>query len=419
MSSAANEGDALPENRRPLVTPLTYQDEVLGTLDLPARALIVTRGLGSGMTSRAGDPPGTVWAVGDRGPNLKVKLAIGRYGLRHLEPLRSIDGAKIMPMLDVGPAISELRVSRDEVVHVRTIPLRDTDGTPLSGLPIPSDFSEPAFDIEGRSIVPPPGGADTEGIAACADGSFWVADEYGPSLLHVAPDGLVIERLVPQGCARNFEGVGYPVVEALPAIAARRQLNRGFEALALSADGASLTLAFQSPLAHPDEAAHRAARHVRIWRLDLATRQVAAQHLYPLDDPDSFRRDRELGEVDRSDIKVSELVTLAGNRLLVLERGSATTKLYIVAPTLESPIDAGHLDLSTRPTIEESSALDDRAIASTMLTKTLVLSSDDHPEIGADIEGLALLGDRRLLLVNDNDFGIEGIVTRFWRVDLD
>ena len=33
-------------------------------------------------------------------------------------------------------------------------------------------------------------------------------------------------------------------------------------------------------------------------------------------------------------------------------------------------------------------------------------------------EGLAVLGPRTLLLVNDNDFGIEGVRTRFWRVEL-
>ena len=54
----------------------------------------------------------------------------------------------------------------------------------------------------------------------------------------------------------------------------------------------------------------------------------------------------------------------------------------------------------------------------TVLAKRLVLSSDDLPELGADLEGVAVLSARSLLIVNDNDFGIEGVATRFWRVDL-
>lgn len=400
------------------ITPLSYADEALETIDLPKRSLGVTRGLGSGLAHRRGDPPTRIWAVGDRGPNLKIPFAIKHYGIRHLGRYADIDGAKVMPRLDIGPAISELRLEADSVVCVRTLALRDRSGSPLSGVPIPGGFSEPAFALDGTPLAPDPSGADTEGIAAAADGTFWIADEYGPSLLHVAADGIVLARWVPEGCAHWFRGADYPVVEALPAIAARRQLNRGFEGLALSADETSLYLAFQSPLAHPDEDAHRHARHVRIWNLELATGSVVAEYLYPLDPPDSFRRDTELGHMHWSDLKISELVTLDGNRLLVLERGSATTKLYAVALDPADQVDAAYRDIETRPTLETLSAteqLDGRIPA---LAKTLLLTTDDHPEVDADLEGIALLSPSTLLLVNDNDFGIEGVPTRFWRVDL-
>ena len=45
-------------------------------------------------------------------------------------------------------------------------------------------------------------------------------------------------------------------------------------------------------------------------------------------------------------------------------------------------------------------------------------STDDLTELDADLEGMILLSPRTLLLVNDNDFGIEGTRTRFWRIDL-
>jgi hypothetical protein len=50
------------------------------------------------------------------------------------------------------------------------------------------------------------------------------------------------------------------------------------------------------------------------------------------------------------------------------------------------------------------------------LAKTLVFTTDDHPEVAPDLEGVTLLSDRELLLVTDNDFGTEGAETRFYRV---
>ncbi|MGY4395810.1 hypothetical protein ACVWZA_000971 [Sphingomonas sp. UYAg733] len=400
-------------------TLLDFTDEVLATLDLPGGALTITRGLGSGLARRAGDPPGTIWAVGDRGPNLKVKLALERYHLTQMAPYAHIEGAKIMPRPDIGPAISELRIKGDCVAIVRTIPLRGHSGATLSGLPTPggtNSISEPAIALDGTIIAADPSGADTEGVAAAADGSFWIADEYGPSLLHVGSDGTVIARWVPGGAESLFAGADYPIVGALPAIAARRQINRGFEALALSEDGAWLYLAFQSPLAHPDEKAHRKARHVRIWKLDTKTGAVAAQYLYPFDRPKTFKRDKALGKLGWSDLKISELVLIAPDRLLILERGSATTKLYAVRLDAAHATDPDQLDDATRPTIEQLSA--DGLIGDLALEKALVLDTDDLPEIDADLEGLVVLSPNTLLLVNDNDFGTEGVRTRFWRVEL-
>ena len=406
----------MTDPRDPLhATRLDYTDELLATLDLPGGTLRVTRGLGSGLSRRAGDAPGVVWAIGDRGPNLKIPFAIDRYGLGDLGHLADLGGAKIMPFPTIGPAISALRVEGDQVVCLRTIPLRDRSGRPLSGLPVPGRFNEPAFDIRGEPIAPDSSGADTEGIAAAADGSFWVADEYGPSVFHVAADGAVLVRWVPEGCGDAFRTADYPVVEALPAIAARRELNRGFEALALSPDGQRLCLAFQSPLAHPDEHAHRHARDVRLWELDVASGAVTRQFLYRLDEPGSFRRDAAIGRVKRGDLKLCDIAVTGARTLLVLERGSATTKLYAVTLDDSRALEPRHLDIATRPTIEEQSAADDPL---PHLAKTLVFSTDDHPEIDADLEGVTLLSPRTLLLVNDNDFGVDGVPTRFWRVDL-
>ena len=393
-------------------TRLLFDDELLATIELPRAPLHVWRGVGSGLTRRAGDPPGVVWAVGDRGPNLKVEVAVERYGLDAVAAHAPREGAKVMPCPAIGPALSELRVTGDHVELVRSLPITDAEGKPLSGLPTPGGVgtAEPAIGLDGRVIAPDPSGADTEGIAATPDG-FVVADEYGPSLLHLSPTGEIRARWVPEGAEAGVAGT----VGLLPAIAARRRLNRGFEALAALPDG-GLIAAFQSPLAHPDDAAHRTGRHTRVWRLDGATGAVTAQWLYPFDAPDTFRRDAALGPFGWEDIKLSELMPLPSGRLLALERGSATTKLYLVTLDPALRIDDAHLDVATRPTLEELSAA---GAAPPALEKELLLSTDDWPEIDPDLEGMVLLGPSTLLLVNDNDFGVEGVRTRFWRVELD
>ena len=302
---------------------LAWRDISLGVINLAeGRRMRLTLGLGSGLSRRPGERKGTVWAIADRGPNLKIKSAIKRYGLEHLRPLAKVDGAKVMPRPDIGPTICQLRVQGSTVSLVRRIPLRGASGRAISGLPIPSAAAdvEPAFDVEGAPLGIDPSGADTEAIVALSDGTFWIGDEYGPSLLHVGPEGQVLQRWVPKGLERTLDGADYVVKGVLPAIALRRRINRGFEALAASPDERWLYAVFQSPLAHPDAGSFKRGRHVRVWKLDALTGAVAAQFLYPLDEPASFQSDRAAGEVGLTDVKVCEAAAIGLDRLLMLER---------------------------------------------------------------------------------------------------
>lgn len=388
------------------VQRLQWRDLEIASLAFPGGTMTLRHGFGSGLAHRPGDPPEHFWALGDRGPNIKVRDAIRLYGLSHLAPLGALDGAKIMPRLDIGPALAQLRIVGDTIELCRIVPIKNRDGRTATGLPNPDSdqlMSEPVFDLTGAPIAADPDGLDSEGLVALADGGFWIGDEFGPSLVRIDAEGMVIDRLLP--------GTG-----ALPAIAARRQLNRGFEALAISGDEQSLYLAFQSPLAHPDEAAHLAGQHVRLWRLATDSGEVTAQYAYPLDPPESFLRDNALGKVEHGDLKVSDLLWLSGDRLLVLERGSATTKIYLCDMNAP-PLDPAHLDLATRPTLEQLSA-GGLQPDFPVLAKKLIFSSDDHPEMSPDLEGMILLSPGELLLVNDNDFGVEGAGSSFWRITL-
>ena len=160
---------------------------------------------------------------------------------------------------------------------------------------------EPVFDLSGQPLGTDPGGADTEGIAAMPDGTFWIAEEYGPSLLRVDRGGRVLTRWVPKGQGHWYEGAGYPIEEKLPPLASARKLNRGFEAITAAPDGSSLIVGFQSPLAHPDRQAHEHSRHLRIWELDGTSGALTGEYVYPLDKPETFLRDAAAGRVSRDE----------------------------------------------------------------------------------------------------------------------
>ena len=402
-----------------IIKRLTWSDAHLADIVLPAATMRLTRSLASGLCQSPLDAPDIFWGVGDRGPNIKPDSAADRYGTEHLRPLVAIDGAKIMPLPSTGPALARFRIVGDAVLLEAVIDITDENGRPISGLPVPygahAEF-EPVYDLSGNALPTDPNGTDSEGITAMPDGSFWIAEEYGPSLLRVDRQGRVLIRWVPQGLAPSFDGAKYPVVEALPEIAAARKLNRGFEAVAATPDGSRLYVAFQSPLAHPDREAHERSRHVRIWQLDAENGALLAEYIYPLDDPDSFRRDADAGQVSRDDIKISEIQLTHDGGMLVLERITLSTKIYRVALSADAaaPIVLSHPE--TRPTLEQMSRKDLKAAGVALLEKTLVFSSDDHPEICADLEGMILRGPDELLLSSDSDFGIEGAETQFWRV---
>lgn len=392
------------------VERLAWTDLDLGAIALPGGTMPIRSGFGSGLSRRAGDPPGVVWAVGDRGPNLKPKTLAERYGVE----IEAAAGAKVMPRLDLGPTVARLRVGENAVELLESFPIRAADGRAATGVPPPAGGHaqrEPALGLDGNLLAPDPAGLDSEGIAALRGGGFWVSDEYGPSLVQLASDGRILRRLVPEGLA-----LGPECEPSLLAIAAARQLNRGFEALAASADERSLLVAFQSPLAHPDVSAHEQARHVRIWRIDVESGTVSAQYLYPLDPPESFRRDAAKGPFARADVKLSEMSLAGDDELLVLERGSETAKVYRTRLLPDRALPPEHLEAATRPTVEELSAGD---MPLPVLAKQLLFNTDDAPQVAADLEGMAILSPSELLLVSDNDFGVEGAETSFWRIRFD
>lgn len=328
---------------------------------------------------------GEFWTVTDRGPNGQIK----------------VDGKKrrTFPVPGFDPAIVKIRVSGDTVKVIDALPLTTFSGKPVTGLPNQEGRDEAPYTYDAKTALTyDPNGLDTEGIVRAHDGSFWLVDEYGPSLVHVSARGKVLKRYVPEGL--KLSGADYPVAEALPGILLHRKGNRGFEGLA-QLPGGDLVMAVQSPLSVPDENSGDASRTTRLLRFSPKKQAVTAEYAYRFDavgvvDP---------GEDDTSELKISSVVAVGRERLMVEERTDKAARLHTVKLDRRSDILGEQWDDdTTKPSLEQ---LDDPAASGVpVLKKGLLVDLGRIDGVPGKIEGVARVNSHTLALINDNDFGM-------------
>jgi hypothetical protein len=328
---------------------------------------------------------GEFWTVTDRGPNGQIK----------------VDGKKrrTFPVPGFDPAIVKIRVCGDTVKVLDAIPITTSSGKPVTGLSNQAGRDEAPYSYDAQNpLAYNPNGLDTEGIVRAKDGSFWLVDEYSPSLVHVSARGKVLARYVPKGL--QLTGTDYPVVEALPAILLHRKINRGLEGLAQLPDG-DLVMALQSPLSLPDGTAGDASRTTRLLRFSPKKRAVTAEYAYRFDPVNVV----DPSEDDTSELKISSVVAVGRDRLLVEERTDKAARLQSVRLTRGADILGGPWDRdTTSPSLEQ---LDDPASAGVpVLGKRLVVDLGTVAGVPGKIEGVARVDGRTLALINDNDFGM-------------
>ena len=369
------------------------------------KTLNLTVGIGSGAFRGPNDPPNMIWTLGDRGPNFTCGEAKNFAGVTPAT-CSEVRNGRVYPVPGYTPSIYRVILLDDGTFRVTdVITLKDRDGRPLNGMPNPLKVAstETPLDGRGQRLQQDVHGIDAEGIVRLSDGTFWIGDENGPSMAHFSAEGRMIARHVPRGTEGDYAGARYEVVGSLPAILAKRQANRGIESMAISPDERFLYFIMQNPLANPDATAFRQARNSRLFKIERASMKVAGEYVYTLDDPKSFRRDPS--DVP-SDPRISEMMAVGLDRLIVLERTEQTTKLYELELAGATDVAGGKWDdAATRPTLEQS---DVTSIGVTPVKKALRFDTADFPSIVGKTEGMALLGDGSLLIINDDDFGISG-----------
>ena len=349
----------------------------------------------------------------DRGPSRKIETADGKQRV-FLNPA-------FVPTIFVFD-ISEcsLHESRGEVKQLRAelqcqFSLQSPSGKVITGRSNGLEGDDSIANPSGEGLLAPDiNGIDPEGCVLLADGTFWLSEEYRPSLLCCNSNGIVTKRFIPAGV--KLPAIDVQLGENLPAHYANRRPNRGFESLAVSPDESTIWALMQSPF--DDEAAERSG-NVRLLGFDVKNEKPTHEYVYRLGDPAAA--DFATGGVVPDDGKLCAMVSIGPKKLLVLEQsddgdakiyscelGGATNVLGDIRKIdqIRDLVQAG-----VRP-IKKTLVAD---LASLLPSFALDITAGQwQPEVGEQVaglklEGLAVLDNKHVILVNDNDFNVDSL----------
>ncbi|EJL73019.1 esterase-like activity of phytase family protein [Chryseobacterium populi] len=341
---------------------------------------VINGGFGSGATAHP-TRKSEFYVITDRGPNTAYL-----NGIKFSAP-------------NFTPTIMHFKINAEGNIEViRYIKLKNPSGQPITGLPNPAGMGstgETAYDVNGNPLGTDNYGLDSESIVAAADGTFWVSDEYGPHIVHYSADGVEMERISPIGVNTGNR--------KLPAVLAKRRPNRGMEGMCMTPDGKMLVGTMQSTMYVPTKALATNTTLTRIVTFDLATGQTK-QYLYKQDG----------GASD----SVCDITAVSNSEFLVIERdgnfGSQGGIKKVYRINLTGASDVSGTDLAAvdglkinGKTLEQSSWSEISAAGLQPVSKTLAV--DLVTKIGYEhdkFEGIVYLGNNKLVVFNDDDFGV-------------
>ncbi|WP_265131361.1 esterase-like activity of phytase family protein [Chryseobacterium oranimense] len=341
---------------------------------------VINGGFGSGAAAHP-TRKGEFYVITDRGPNTDY-----------------LNGKKFS-VPDFTPTIMHFKINAEGNIEViKYIKLKNPSGKPITGLPNPAGMGstgETAYDSSGNVLGTDNYGLDSESIVAAADGTFWVSDEYGPHIVHYNADGVELERISPIGVNTG--------PRKLPAVLAKRRANRGMEGLCITPDGKTLVGTMQSTMYVPTKALATNTTLTRIVTFDIATGQTK-QYLY-----------KQNGGGSDS---VCDITAISNTEFLVIERdgnfGSqgGTKKVYRI--NIAGASDVTGTDIAAvdgmkinNKTLEQSTW--DEIANAGIKPVSKVLAVDLVAKLGYEhdkFEGIVYLGNNKLAVFNDDDFGI-------------
>lgn len=374
---------------------------------------------GSGLSfkNKLADGSLEFYAITDRGPNgdgpkvPNASVTAGSTG--------TSDG-KYFPAPSFVPSIGVVRVNTDGAQLVSTMPIKFSSTQMASGLPlaagkvgssgeIPLNDSA-QYQATGKAIFSDYG-VDTESVVLdTARNVLWASDEYGPFILKIDLNtGIILKKYQPGNNPTD-----------LPAVLAKRRANRGMEGLALETASGKLHGFIQSPLddgkasyklpgasTATNESIKDYAAFTRWIEFDPTT-ETSRLYAYPIDST-------KFASGKTGSAKLGDLVSLGNGKFVVIEQGAGTDgAVFNHLMLVQIPNDA--TNIATFNSDLEKSSMTGTAVNNADYTKvvplrkTLLLNLNSANWLAEKAEGLALVDDSTIALVNDGDFGLKTLM---------
>lgn len=339
-------------------------------------------GIGSGL-----------YFIGEEEGALKF-ITVTDRGANADSPKVNDNDTKIFVTPNFAPLMMEMKVDKNGATAFNPIAIKDQNG-PITGLPLPSEYIGSTHEIalsETLEVLESiDNGLDMEGIVSDGSGGYWVSDEYGPFIVRVNSDGLITEKYGPTP-NKGEKGVA----TGLPNIIKWRQPNRGFEGIARLPDG-NLVIAVQSGLNIEGKTVNTAevTRFVLFNPETKDTKMIA----YPID----------VNEYKRlKDAKIGDIVAVDQENILLIEQGK--NKNGEMRNLIYKVNIANATDLTATDEIQpvEFNTLEEIAKRNIKVAeKELLIDLREYGWRQDKAEGLALIDERRIAVINDNDFGVQ------------
>jgi len=186
----------------------------------------------------------------------------------------------------------------------------------FTGLAAPSATETNTF--ENINALP----LDSEALILKADGSGYIADEYGANIYYFNAQKEITGVIVPPPAFRPQAPAGVPNYTSLvPPVSGRRN-NQGFEGGALSPDGSRLFAMLQSATMQDSDSSAQNRRATRLLVYDVSTNPTNDVPIgeYVLNLP-TYRTTGN-GQAVNATAAQSEILALDNHRLLILSRDS-------------------------------------------------------------------------------------------------